>query len=310
MNDELTQLASAYLDGHVTADERARVESTPELLAEVERLRSVAALVANVEAPLISLREQQLAAALEAWDRVPETERRGTNRDITPQAIERGADAAVLAGAASITAPSRGDRRRFTLNRRLLGAAAALVVVLGGGIALQTLTSSSDDQESSDSATAESSAGAPEEASLAAAPENERASDEAASDLAGGGDGTTATDTTELDTGILDAAPPADRELEQLNNPEELGIFAADAVGAPTSPDVPAATSAPADDLPTDATESALETDWPLCLGADYVVGPARYRDVEVIVGIDESRDLALAYLSTGCREIARVRLP
>ena len=41
MNDDLTLLASAYLDGDVTADERARVESDPQLLGEVERLRSV-----------------------------------------------------------------------------------------------------------------------------------------------------------------------------------------------------------------------------------------------------------------------------
>ena len=39
MNDDLTLLASTYLDGEATPDERARVEADPALLAEVERLR-------------------------------------------------------------------------------------------------------------------------------------------------------------------------------------------------------------------------------------------------------------------------------
>ena len=37
---DAAELASAYLDGEATADERARVEADPILLAEVERLRA------------------------------------------------------------------------------------------------------------------------------------------------------------------------------------------------------------------------------------------------------------------------------
>ena len=40
MNDDLTLLASAYLDGEATPDERARVEADAALLVEVERLRT------------------------------------------------------------------------------------------------------------------------------------------------------------------------------------------------------------------------------------------------------------------------------
>ena len=43
MNDDLTLLASAYLDGEATPDERARVEADPSLLREVERLRAARA---------------------------------------------------------------------------------------------------------------------------------------------------------------------------------------------------------------------------------------------------------------------------
>ena len=53
MNDDLTLLASSYLDGDVTADERALVETDPDALAEVERLRSVRALLGDVEPPMI-----------------------------------------------------------------------------------------------------------------------------------------------------------------------------------------------------------------------------------------------------------------
>ena len=87
MNDDLTILASAYLDGDVTADERAQVESSDELLLEVDRLRTVRAVLlhhaAAGSAP-ISMREEHLATALGAWDRLPDNERTGALRDSTP----------------------------------------------------------------------------------------------------------------------------------------------------------------------------------------------------------------------------------
>jgi hypothetical protein len=45
------ELLSAYLDGEVTADERARVEADPALLARVAELRAAAALAARPVAP-------------------------------------------------------------------------------------------------------------------------------------------------------------------------------------------------------------------------------------------------------------------
>ena len=41
MNDDQRLLANAYLDGEVSADERARAEADPEVVAEVARLRAV-----------------------------------------------------------------------------------------------------------------------------------------------------------------------------------------------------------------------------------------------------------------------------
>ncbi len=45
------------------------VDTDPTLLAEVERLRAVRLLLANVEPAKISVREAQLAAAFDVWER-------------------------------------------------------------------------------------------------------------------------------------------------------------------------------------------------------------------------------------------------
>lgn len=287
MNDDLILLASAYLDGDVTADERALVESDPQLLGEVERLRSVRSMLGDTEPSSISLREQHLASALDAWD-------------------------TVMATAADSTPTRLGERRGRRSNRLLLGAAAAIMVVFAGGIALQTFTGSeSSDETSSDAATAATPTDPPVAAlaepseaaeSQRAATDPETASAESA-DPAGSATGGT------VDTGIADPAPPGDLELEELSTTEELGIFASDAVDAPKSPDVPAATSAPIDDQLTASQATILDAELPLCLDVDYVVGPALYQGTEVVVGVDISRDLALAYRAN-CREVARAPLP
>lgn len=66
MNDDLILLASAYLDDDLSADDRARVDGDPELLAEVERMRRVRAALADVDPPSPAAREWAIAAALAA----------------------------------------------------------------------------------------------------------------------------------------------------------------------------------------------------------------------------------------------------
>ena len=304
MNDDLTLLASAYLDGQVDAAERARVEADPELLTEVDRLRTVRALIGDIDPSPISTREELLATALDAWDRLPAAERSG---DATPQALDRSAAAAA---ASTITAPrSLADRRKATLNRRLLGAAAAIVLVLGGGIAAQIVTSGSDDGGDTVADVSEAPEG--DDGDAATDVETSEESDAASAELAPQADlAADATESTQLDTGINDAAPPAESEVEQLSTPDQLAIFASDAIGAPVAPEVPAATSAPIDDLISETESAILDQDLPLCLGADYVVGPALYGEIPVVVAVDEGRDLALAYTPVSCQEIARARLP
>ncbi len=302
-DDDLTLLASAYLDGDVSADERARVDDDAELVTEVERLRSVRALLGDIEPPTISTREAQLAAALGVWDRLPDTERTGARRDVTPVGI----DGAAVAGAASVTAATPLSRKRrpsrSTSTGWLTGAAAALVLVLAGGVALQLSSANDTDEASTADAQVDDTEGAE---SLTATRAGEPAADEAAPSGEAGDEAG-----IELDTGIDNAAPPGENVgLDQLDTLDDLADFAAAAVGAPSSPDVPAATSAQGDEDLSEAEEFLVEAEFPLCLGVDLVVGPAVYGDVPVVVGIDESRNLAIAYRAVSCAEVARVRLP
>ena len=204
MNDDLTLLASAYLDGDLTADERARVENDTEVLAEVDRLRSVRALLSDVEPQAISVREAQLATAFEVWDRLPERERTAARRDSTPAGI----DAAAVAGAASVTAPtplnSRRRSTRGTSTRWLTGAAAALVLVLAGGVALQLSSTASDDEASSEETSSDAGAEALTESARADAADTGDSTD---SDLPAPAAEAADEATLELDTGIDNAAP-------------------------------------------------------------------------------------------------------
>jgi hypothetical protein len=66
MNHEQYELASAYLDGAMTPDERARVESDPELMGLVAVLDAVAVRVGDVQPPAHDVRERAIGAALDA----------------------------------------------------------------------------------------------------------------------------------------------------------------------------------------------------------------------------------------------------
>jgi hypothetical protein len=306
-DDDSILLASAYLDGDVSADERARVEADAELLELVEQLRQVRAVIADAGTPAISVREAHLAAALSAWDRLPDVERSGVLRDATP----RGIDSATAAAAASITSATsrRGDRRSVRSNRWMLAAAAALLAVLGGGVILQSVVG---DRASDDDQMASLDAG-DTEADMASDAMIESAEGGAGEDVLRES-GSPADDTGELatadaapgaDTFAIDAgAPPAELDLEELLTREQLAIFAADAVDAPRASGEPAETSAPADGTGVEAFE------FPLCGPVDVLVGPALYQGQFVVVGIDDSRNLALAHLVADCSEVARVPLP
>ena len=122
------ELAGAYLDGDVTAVERAHVEATPKLLALVASMREVKSLVAAVPTASDAVREMAIAAGLAQFD-----------------AIESGSNLAVSLPV------SLNSRRRWPT--RVMSAAAA--VVLLGVVGISVLQNRSEDK-SADTASRES----------------------------------------------------------------------------------------------------------------------------------------------------------
>jgi hypothetical protein len=103
------ELASAYLDGEVTAAERARVDADAGLLADVDRLRRARDAFADVPPAPAAGREAAIAAALAAFD---------AGDTAGPQAPPN--------------VVPLGSRRRARRMQALTVAAAGLLVVAGG----------------------------------------------------------------------------------------------------------------------------------------------------------------------------------
>lgn len=327
-DDQLATLASVYLDGVATPEEVALVEGDVDALAEVERLRQVRALVGDVEPAAISRRETHLAAALDAWDRLPDAERDGTPRSI----VAAGVDPITAAAASSMSTPARSPRGRKGMrsNGWIMAAAAGLVVVLAGGLALRSLDDDGDDTSDAVESDQQEPADAPDadaeddESSLSAIEEaTTDPSLEPSPDIA---------DTDTEAEAAIDAPPPEDG-LESLSNPEQLAVYASDALdengqvitpgtapstGRALDDDSSAGGTEAADDAgepAADGAESAAEAaeapvELPLCGAADQVVGPALYDGVQVVVAIDVDGDRALAYLADSCSLVAQAQLP
>jgi len=146
MTDDPTQnptvLASAYLDGEAAPGERALVESSPELLAEVEQLRVVRSIVSeSVEPAALSAREAHLAAALDVFDQL------GT----TPA----GASHAASLDARRARRERRRDRAPGERSKLLLGTAAGLVVLAGAGAVIRGVIVGSNATDGTDDLAAE-----------------------------------------------------------------------------------------------------------------------------------------------------------
>ena len=68
MNAENEFLASAYVDGELTDDERRIAEADPGVMAEVEQLRALRASIADTEPAASEAREAAIAAAMSVYD--------------------------------------------------------------------------------------------------------------------------------------------------------------------------------------------------------------------------------------------------
>jgi hypothetical protein len=113
--DELDELISAYLDGEVTPEERARVEEDPQLLARVDELRSVVDLWAqDLPCPTDAERDAVLAVALAG---------------VTAAAADDGRTPTSLTTV-------RAGRTRWARPAALVASAVAVVVLAGGAVSM------------------------------------------------------------------------------------------------------------------------------------------------------------------------------
>lgn len=127
-------LASLYLDGEATAEERARVESDPSLMARVEAFKAIAADLSEVTPPP-DLARLQISAALDLFD-----------QQQRPTALSSAAQTTASEAPSSVT--SLADRRERKQSKGIpswLGVAAAAALVVGGIGFASTLGGDSDD---------------------------------------------------------------------------------------------------------------------------------------------------------------------
>jgi hypothetical protein len=207
MNDDQDLLASAYLDGALTSDERARAEADPEVMAAVERLGELRRALAVVEPADPVRRDAAIQAALGAFD------------------TDRAPDA---------PPPAASLSRRRARGWWLSGAAAAALVLIIAGAIIAGGDGDGDGDDAGGAAVTELS----EDATLTAADTND-GEQRAAEDATGGAAATTAaaavpaatqapTTTGALAEGTITATYSA----LVVTSPDDLTRFAADALRA------------------------------------------------------------------------------
>lgn len=128
MNADDELLASAYLDGELTDEERRIAESNPAVMAEVEQLRALHDELAAVEPPSAAAREGAISAALGAFQALHPT------------------SSTSAPGPAPVT-----EIARWRDPTRWLGAAAAVLVVGLLGVVVAANLRGGDDDSASDS---------------------------------------------------------------------------------------------------------------------------------------------------------------
>lgn len=247
MNDDQFELVSAYLDGAVTDEERARVESDEELLAAVRELRAISIEVSDAPPASPAVKEAAIAAALAEFDAGAPTERMPATPPpaVPPPPQLAGVDeSSVDTGEAAVV--PLAPRRRFRLGHAVSVAAAAVVVVVGG---LAVLRDDADAPTLDDAASRETIAGLP---GAADAPSTSRAAVVLTTSTAppdAGGQAPAATTAVTGPPVVFEAAPPtddaagADAARDDARD-EPAGDAAADPADEAAAPDPPAAAPA------------------------------------------------------------------
>lgn len=298
-------LASAYVDGAASSDERALVETSTETLAEAAELSEIRTVL-GATAPIAALseRESHLAAALDLWERMSDLERSG---DATPSD-------GVSAATAALTTPGAGSRRGrnerplggLHRQRWLLAAAATLTVLVGVGAVLRGVVSNDVDGDTTEIAieqaeelvalnelqAAEAAEVNGENVGEEVAPVETDLSDEAAEP---------APDPVQMsdDSAVADEELPGEEQPAPAPEKAALEIFSAQELAIYASLALPRLEA-------TNQANADIEFESPFgeCaeqLGIDEQVEPVIYEGVEVVVGIDLDNSLVIAYTPGDC---------
>jgi hypothetical protein len=272
MNDEQNLLASAYLDGALTSEERARAEADPEVMAAVERLGELRRALAVFEPADPARRDVAIQAALDAFDieaapRAP----------VTPLASRRFGGWLVSAAAAAL-----------------------VVVVVGGILAVGNSGGDDDDDGAAGGAATAGTLTAGDSPLLAdTGPTEQRDSDQGGQEAESGAAGTTAaaavpgaTYAPATTNAGSDATITATYSALLLSSPDELAQFADDALRA-------GATS-------SDVARTSCDEGRPLGAAIYDVDGVATA--VEVFLAEDDSEVLAVD--ASTCEIVARAPAP
>lgn len=128
-NDDREELLRAYVDGELDAEQRAVVESSPDLAAEAHDVAAIRAALGDVAAVDPERRETHIAAALAEFDSM-----RATSGPAATSDVDTG-----RSPTADVTAPPPPPSnvtslrpRRWNWSHSLAAAAAAVLVVVGG----------------------------------------------------------------------------------------------------------------------------------------------------------------------------------
>jgi hypothetical protein len=249
MNRHQLELVTAYLDGEATPEERAAVESDPQLAAEVERMRAVRSALQETGDPAAHARERAIAAALAVFDEehgiaavAPPAERDAPLTEIMPLA----------------------RRRQLRWQQRLGAAAAAALVVVGGAIVASRVSTDGDGGTADEQRTPSAASGGGEAISAPQEPTASPATTIGPEVMmaTGVGPGSTAEAVIES-SDVMAEADVASDDAGEVELEMESGVaesHADDVAGAagPTSVPSVAAAPAPPAGLPVIATEADL----------------------------------------------------
>lgn len=302
MTDDLDPsrlLASAALDNEVDADDRARVEASPELRQEMEQYRTIAAEMRSVEV-LASSRESAVAAALAVFDELANDRPVVATGAVTPPAS---------------LASMRARRRQLWLGRIGSGLAAAAVVAVVGIAALRS-GSGEDKKSATTVAVVDQASGAvPASAAKSQSADASLSTPSAqAPNVAGSSSAATATTAAAAETVPVDPWVGA----PSFTNPEELLAYA----GARPGPSSTAAATAASTAVPagggvadtTAGTTAGTATPAPVTLAACAAPAggslvPVFYGGQRAYLERDDAAGLLRVLNPDNCAEIFSVPL-